>query len=135
MPVIDCTLIVRARVELEDEEATSRTVRYLLEEDLLDKGWDVDVELRMDEPKWIPVSVELPVQGEDTWVYAINREWGTSEVEIDTWVGNRGDEVRCVGPNGETIEKETGWYHYQTPWEITHWMPIEPPEPPEEGGE
>lgn len=38
-------LTVKVRVVLDDPEATEQTVRFLLEEDLRDKGWDADVEM------------------------------------------------------------------------------------------
>lgn len=36
-------MLVRARTELDDPQATDETVRYLLEEDLRCAGWDADV--------------------------------------------------------------------------------------------
>ena len=36
-------LTVHVHVFLEDDEATEQTVRFLVEEDLRDKGWDADV--------------------------------------------------------------------------------------------
>jgi hypothetical protein len=36
-------MLVRVHVELDDPEATEQTVRFMLEEDLRDKGWDADV--------------------------------------------------------------------------------------------
>lgn len=41
----DVTLTVKVKVVLDDPEATEQTVRFLLEEDLRDKGWDADVEV------------------------------------------------------------------------------------------
>ena len=38
-------LIVKVNVVLDDSEATEQTVRFLVEEDLCDKGWDADVAL------------------------------------------------------------------------------------------
>ena len=37
------TLTVKVKVVLDDPEATERTIRFLVEEDLRDKGWDADV--------------------------------------------------------------------------------------------
>ncbi|MBO6093436.1 MAG: hypothetical protein J6P40_07430 [Oscillospiraceae bacterium] len=42
----DVTLTVRVRTVLDDPEATEQTVRFLVEEDLRDKGWDADVEVK-----------------------------------------------------------------------------------------
>lgn len=39
------TLIVTVRAILNDPEATDSTIRFLVEEDLRDKGWDTDVKL------------------------------------------------------------------------------------------
>lgn len=40
------TLTVTIRAILDDPEATEQTVRFLVEEDLRDKGWDADVKLQ-----------------------------------------------------------------------------------------
>ena len=39
------TVILKAHIFLADDEATESTVRYLLEEDLRDKGWDCEINL------------------------------------------------------------------------------------------
>ena len=39
----EVNLTVKVKVVLEDPEATDQTVRFLVEEDLRDKGWDADV--------------------------------------------------------------------------------------------
>ena len=39
--VFEVTLTVK--VVLDDPEATEQTIRFLVEEDLRDKGWDADV--------------------------------------------------------------------------------------------
>ena len=39
------TVILKAHIFLTDDEATESSVRYLLEEDLRDKGWDCEVDL------------------------------------------------------------------------------------------
>lgn len=39
----EVTLFVKVKVVLEDPEATTETVRYLVEEDLRDKGWEAEV--------------------------------------------------------------------------------------------
>lgn len=40
---LEVTLTVKVRVKIDDPEATEQTVRFLVEEDLRDKGWDADV--------------------------------------------------------------------------------------------
>lgn len=40
------TLTVTVRATLDDPEATDSTIRFLVEEDLRDKGWDADVKLQ-----------------------------------------------------------------------------------------
>ena len=40
------TLTVTVKVILDDPEATDGTIRFLVEEDLRDKGWDADVKLQ-----------------------------------------------------------------------------------------
>ena len=42
----EVTLKVKVNVVLDDSEATEQTVRFLVEEDLRDKGWDADVEVQ-----------------------------------------------------------------------------------------
>ena len=42
---LEVTLTVKVRANLTDPEATEQTVRFLVEEDLRDKGWDADVEV------------------------------------------------------------------------------------------
>lgn len=36
-------LTLKVHVVLDDDESTEQTVRFLVEEDLRDKGWDADV--------------------------------------------------------------------------------------------
>ena len=45
---LDVELFVRVSVELDDPEASEQTVRFLVEEDLRDKGWNADVWLNED---------------------------------------------------------------------------------------
>lgn len=40
---LEVTLTVKVRAVLDDTEATEQTIRFLVEEDLRDKGWDADV--------------------------------------------------------------------------------------------
>ena len=40
---LEVNLTVKVRVVLDDPEATEQTIRFLVEEDLRDKGWDADV--------------------------------------------------------------------------------------------
>ena len=42
---LEVTLTVKVKVVLDDPEATEQTVRFLVEEDLRDKGWDADVNI------------------------------------------------------------------------------------------
>lgn len=42
---LEVTLKVKARVHFDDNESDEGTVRYLLEQDLEDAGWDCDVEI------------------------------------------------------------------------------------------
>lgn len=42
---VEAKLIVVARARFDDDESDAETVRYQLEQDLEDLGWDVDVEL------------------------------------------------------------------------------------------
>lgn len=53
---LEVTLTVKVKAVLEDSEATKQTVRFLIEEDLRDRGWDADVYVRNAEPvrhgKW-----------------------------------------------------------------------------------
>lgn len=44
--VLEVTLTVKVKTVLDDPEATEQTVRFLVEEDLRDKGWDADVEVQ-----------------------------------------------------------------------------------------
>ena len=39
----EVTLMVKVNVVLDDPEANEQTVRFLVEEDLRDKGWDAEV--------------------------------------------------------------------------------------------
>lgn len=39
------TVTLKVHIFLTDDEATESSVRYLLEEDLRDKGWDCEVDL------------------------------------------------------------------------------------------
>ena len=41
----DVTVKIHAIIE-DMEETTDQTIRYLIEQDLRDAGWDVDVEVR-----------------------------------------------------------------------------------------
>ena len=41
----EVNLTVKVKVVLNDPEATEQTIRFLVEEDLRDKGWDADVEV------------------------------------------------------------------------------------------
>ncbi len=42
---LEVTLTVKVKVVLDDQEATEQTIRFLVEEDLRDKGWDADVNI------------------------------------------------------------------------------------------
>ena len=41
----EVTLMVKVSVVLDDPEASEQTVRFLVEEDLRDKGYDVEVKV------------------------------------------------------------------------------------------
>ena len=41
--VITCKLEVSVTVEFDDNESTAETVRYCIEEDLKDMGWECEV--------------------------------------------------------------------------------------------
>lgn len=45
---LEVILKVKARVYFDDNESDEDTVRYLLEQDLEDAGWDCDVEILME---------------------------------------------------------------------------------------
>ena len=40
---LEVTLMVKVSVVLDDPEANEQTVRFLVEEDLRDKGWNAEV--------------------------------------------------------------------------------------------
>lgn len=42
---LEVTLKVKVRTFFDDNESDEQTVRYLLEQDLEDAGWDCDVEV------------------------------------------------------------------------------------------
>jgi len=42
---LEVTLKVKVRTHFDDNESDEETVRYLLEQDLEDAGWDCDVEV------------------------------------------------------------------------------------------
>lgn len=42
---LEVTLEVKVRAHFDDNESDEGTVRYLLEQDLEDAGWDCDVEI------------------------------------------------------------------------------------------
>ena len=49
---LEVTLRVKARVHFDDNESEEGTVRYLLEQDLEDAGWDCDVEILKEKMKF-----------------------------------------------------------------------------------
>ncbi len=44
---LEVTLKVKVRTCFDDKESDEQTVKYLLEQDLEDAGWDCDVEILM----------------------------------------------------------------------------------------
>jgi hypothetical protein len=42
MTSVDVTLQIRIKAEFEDKKSDSETVKYLIEQDLLDNNWDVE---------------------------------------------------------------------------------------------
>lgn len=42
---LEVTLKVKVRTNFDDNESDGQTVRYLIEQDLEDAGWDCDVEI------------------------------------------------------------------------------------------
>ena len=42
---VEVTLKVKVKTRFDDDESNEETVRYLLEQDLEDMGWDCDVEV------------------------------------------------------------------------------------------
>ena len=42
---VEATLVVYVSAEFDDEESTAETLRYLVEQDLEDAGFDVEVQL------------------------------------------------------------------------------------------
>ncbi len=71
--------------------------------------------------KWISVDERLPEFGDQTWVFA------DGDVDVDWYEGGRGD----IALDCEGEFKKSGWYAFSH-YEITHWMPLERPLPPNE---
>lgn len=75
--------------------------------------------------KWISVNDALPTEAIACWVWS--EDWGDgSYAEFDDWTGRRG-EVHQWADGEKYIH--SGWYN-NCGARITHWMPIEYPEPP-----
>lgn len=49
---LEVTLKVKVRAYFDDNESDEGTVRYLLEQDLEDAGWDCDVEILKEQMKF-----------------------------------------------------------------------------------
>lgn len=78
--------------------------------------------------EWISVKDSTPtVMHLDCWIMIK----GCPDPMIDYWEGDRGEESTGVFPEGEKTFVKSGWY-YSDCNEVTHWMPIYRPEPPEE---
>lgn len=71
--------------------------------------------------KWIRCDDRLPERGKCTWVFV------NGKVELDWFDGGRG--TATEGILGEKVVL-SGWYDYFDE-EITFWMPLERPLPPE----
>ena len=81
--------------------------------------------------KWTSVKDSTPtVMGLNCWVIIK----GCQIPMIDCWEGGRGEETTGVFPDGEKTFVKSGWY-YNDCNEVTHWMPMTIPEPPEEVSE
>ena len=83
-------------------------------------------------PEWISVDERLPEQGEDTWIYTPESTEGY-QVFADTLEGRRGHPGRWAnGPEESRVFIRSGWL--DSPGDnVTHWMPIMKPDPPEGG--
>jgi len=78
--------------------------------------------------RWVSVKDRLPtVMDLICWVMIK----GCPKPLIDCWEGDRGEESTGVFPDGEKTYVKSGWYYNECN-EVTHWMPIPQPEPPEE---
>lgn len=70
MVTVEAHLLVKAKAIFDDEESNENTVRYLVEQDLEDVGYDVEVSLQSKSedvappPKWFPTSEKLPNKGD-----------------------------------------------------------------------
>lgn len=80
-------------------------------------------------PQWISVKDRLPEKKfQDCWVM-VN---GEKIPEIDWWDGHRGERANAIFGDCQVRQYvRSGWY-YNDCNEVTHWMPIECPEPPKE---
>jgi len=86
---------------------------------------------------------DLPETSEDVWVILVDNP---TKVDVDSY--NKDDigkvmiepEINFTDGNGTKVHrdkveyKSTGWYYNGMPGQITHWMKIEVPEPPEDEG-
>lgn len=82
--------------------------------------------------KWIKVEEALPTRiGQYCWVWS--DEWDDkAEPDMDTWEGNRGEEGHWANrPEGTRDFIRSGWYE-NTGMNITHWMPLEIPNKPDD---
>lgn len=77
---------------------------------------------------WISVKDSTPTEMHlNCWVMIK----GCPDPMIDRWEGDRGEESTYGFPEDEKTFVKSGWY-YNDCNEVTHWMPIRTPEPPEE---
>jgi len=133
---VTATLKVVVTGEFYGDEASEETLRYCVEQDLEDAGFDVDVALLREQPKWISVKDRMPIEthsifwrfsGTDKWSNAMWRE--QSDKVLVTVVFKDG--TRLV-TTGETHDGKWNTSISRTlEHTVTHWMQF--PELPREG--
>ena len=79
--------------------------------------------------QWVSVEDRLPEEVDtETWVWGE----GMEEPETDVWEGDRGRQaVAYLAENSRVEYVKSGWWSNDMQ-HITHWMPIDVPEPPRE---
>lgn len=119
MVTVEAYLLVKAKAIFDDEESNENTVRYLVEQDLEDVGYDVEVSLQSKSedvaptPKWFPTSEKLPYKS--MWCLVICNEHGGQITRVSLFYRDEFFEG-----DGKDITRF-----------VTHWMPL--PEPPKDG--
>lgn len=123
---ITATMKLVVTGEFYDDEASEETLRYCIEQDLEDAGFDVDVSLLKDHAednnvpsKWVSVKDKLPERPEN---------WPRCEIRRCYFlVSLQSGCVRTLSFNFTDMR----WPTIGSP--VTHWMPL--PEPPKEVSE